>query len=92
MRLLPQIVEYMAESIVIELLAGKLVKVDDRERLVGVVENIILADLELEDQLEEKARELLNQHYEQVRASGAQYYELLRKVKEKLAKEKGIIL
>ncbi len=92
MRLLPQIVEYMAESIVIELLAGKLVKVDDRERLVGVVENIILADLELEDQLEEEARELLNQHYEQVRASGAQYYELLRKVKEKLAKEKGIIL
>ena len=90
MRLLPQIVEYMAESIVIELLAGKLVKVDDRERLVGVVENIILADLELEDQLEEEA--LLNQHYEQVRASGAQYYELLRKVKEKLAKEKGIIL
>jgi len=82
----------MAESIVIELLAGKLVKVDDRERLVGVVENIILADLELEDQLEEEARELLNQHYEQVRASGAQYYELLRKVKEKLAKEKGIIL
>ena len=92
MRLLPQIVEYLAESIVIELLAGKLVKVDDRERLVGVVENIILADLELEDQLEEEARELLNQHYEQVRASGAQYYELLRKVKEKLAKEKGIIL
>ena len=92
MRLLPQIVEYMAESIVIELLAGKLVKVADRERLVGVVENIILADLELEDQLEEEARELLNQHYEQVRASGAQYYELLRKVKEKLAKEKGIIL
>ena len=92
MRLLPQIVEYMAESIVIELLAGKLVKVDDRERLVGVVENIILADLELEDQLEEEARELLNQHYEQVRASGAQYYEPLRKVKEKLAKEKGIIL
>ncbi len=92
MRLLPQIVEYMAESIVIELLAGKLVKVADRERLVGVVENIIFADLELEDQLEEEARELLNQHYEQVRASGAQYYELLRKVKEKLAKEKGIIL
>jgi len=92
MRLVPQLVEYMAESIVAELLGGKLVEVGDRDRLVGVVENVILADLELEDLLEEEARELLNQHYEQVRASGAEYHELLRKIKQKLAKDKGIIL
>jgi hypothetical protein len=92
MRLFPQLVRYMAETVVGELLASKLVEVDNRGRIAGVVENIILADLEREEQLEEEARELLNRHYEQVRASGAEYYELFRKVKEKLAKEKGIIL
>jgi hypothetical protein len=92
MRLFPQLVRYVAETVVGELLANKLVEIDDRERIVGVVENIVTADLEREDLLEEEARELINRHYEQVRASGAEYYELFRKVKEKLAKDKGIIL
>ena len=82
----------MADSIVGALLESKAVRLDDRERIAGKVENVILADLEAEERLEEEARELLNKHYEMVRAEGAEYGELLRKIKAKLAQDRGIVI
>ena len=92
MRLLPHLVFYMAETVVAALVREKLVASDDESRLAGLVENVIVADLEAEERLDEEARELLSQHYEQVRASAANYRELFNKVKAKLAEDRGIIL
>ena len=92
MRLPPNLVLFMADSVVGELLSGGLIEMDDRDRIARIVENVVLDDLEAEERLEEEARELINRHYEQMRAEGAEYYVLLRKVKEKLARDKGMIL
>ena len=92
MRLLPHLVSYMAETVVAALAREKLVSSDDESRLAGLVENVIIADLEAEERLDEEARELLSRHYEQVRDSGAHYRKLFNKIKAKLAKERGIIL
>ena len=92
MRLLPHLVSYMAETVAAALARETLGSIDDESRLAGLVENVIVADLEAEERLDEEARELLSQHYEQVRASGAHYRELFNKVKAKLAKDRGIIL
>lgn len=92
MRLQPNLILYIAETVIGDLLRAGLLVCNDRERLAGMVQNIIVEDLEREDRLDEEARELLSRHYELVRSSGAEYEALFRKVKARLADEKGIIL
>lgn len=92
MRLAPRLIEHIAETVIANLLRDKKITVENERMLVGVVENIITADLEREDELNEEVRDLLKQHYQLVRKSGAAYDDLFRKIKKKLAEEKGIVL
>lgn len=92
MRLHPKLITYIAETVIVELLKSGMIKVDDESRLSDVVENLITEEMQVEDRLNEEVRDLLSRHYEQVRASGAEYDRLFVMVKEKLAKEKGIVL
>jgi hypothetical protein len=92
MRLHPRLISYLAESVTADLLRDKLLAVDDADRLAAVVANIFTQEMEREDKLNEEVRALLAKHYEQVRSSGAEYDQLFKMVKAKLAKEKGIVL
>jgi hypothetical protein len=92
MRLHPRLISYLAESITADLQRDKLLAADGEDRLAAVIANQITEELEREDKLNEEVRALLAKHYEQVRSSGAEYDQLFKMVKAKLAKEKGIIL
>ena len=92
MKLHPQLVSYIAETLVADLIKEKKISVHDDRMIIGLVENVIEDEMELEAQLDEEVREVLSEYYEQMRASGVSYDEMFRKVKAQLAKEKGIVL
>ena len=53
---------------------------------------VVLDNLHAEERLETDARQLLLEHAKAIKDSSADYRQLLGKVKEKLARERGFIL
>ena len=92
MRLNKQQIEHLAFRVIKGLLAEKLIVSDNREKTVVDVQNIITQELEKEDQLDEKVKEILKDKLNEIRNSNIDYYEMFRMVKSKLAEQENIIL
>ena len=92
MSLHPQLVAFLAESVIADLRRDGAIHVVDDRLLVGLIENVINDEMERAAELDDEVREILKEHYEQMRASGLNYDEMFRKVKSKLAAERGIVL
>ncbi len=92
MRLPPKLVEVMAFRITRLLIEHDYVKGVDLNELEEKIEQAMLQELSLEDKLDEEVRKILSQFDDAIQRSDVEYHELFRKVKQRLAKEKGIVL
>jgi hypothetical protein len=92
MRLNKQQIEHLAFRVVKGLLAEKLIVSENREKTVVDVQTIITQELEREDQLDEKVKEILKDKLNEIRNSNIDYYEMFRMVKTKLAEQENIVL
>jgi hypothetical protein len=92
MRLNKQQIEHVAFHIVKGLLTEKLLMSENREKTVIDVQNIIIQELEKEDQLDEKVKDILKDKLNDIRNSNIDYYEMFRMVKSKLAEQENIVL
>ena len=82
----------MATQILKRLTARKYVEVKDEAGARAALRRIVLENLQAEERLDADARQLLLDHAKQIRDSSADYRQLLGKVKEKLARDRGFIL
>jgi hypothetical protein len=82
----------MADAILKRLLARRTIECKDEAAARGVIRQLVLDNLTLEERVEADARKLLLEHAKAIKDSGAEYRQLLGKVKEKLARERGFIL
>ncbi|MBI2205469.1 MAG: DUF507 family protein [Candidatus Rokubacteria bacterium] len=87
-----QIAERMAAQVVKRLAARKVVELRDEAAVVAAIRHVVLDNLVAEERLEADARQLLLDHAKMIRDSAADYRQLLGKVKEKLARERGFVL
>jgi hypothetical protein len=87
-----EIAERMAAQVVKRLSARKYVEVKDEAAARAAIRRIILENLQAEERLDVEARQLLLDHAKQIRDSSADYRQLLGKVREKLARDRGFIL
>jgi hypothetical protein len=85
-------IEHFSFSIVKGLLSDNLILTEDKERLVSDVHGIIVKELEKEDQLDEKVKEILKSKLDQIRTTNVDYYEMFKMVKTKLAEKENIVL
>jgi hypothetical protein len=92
MRLSPDEIQYISRKIIKTLTAAGRIEVDDEERVIGGIAQVIIEELQIEDRLNEEVREVLVQHSAQMDRSDITYSEMFKKVKRELAKQKGIIL
>jgi len=92
MRLNKQQTEHLAFHIVKGLLHEKLIVSDNREKTLADVQNIITQELEKEDILDEKVKEILKDKLNEIRNGNIDYYEMFRMVKTKLAEQEGLVL
>ncbi|MBI4270100.1 MAG: DUF507 family protein [Candidatus Rokubacteria bacterium] len=86
------VAERMADAVVRRLAARKIAEIKDEAAARAVVRRVVLDNLAAEEKLEAEARQLLLDHAKQIRDSTADYRQLLAKVKEKLARERGFVL
>ncbi len=92
MKLSSNQINHMAFVIVRELIKKKLITSDKKNELTDKVVKIIEEDIKREEALDEEVKELLLQYSDTMRKENVDYGEMFRMIKNRLAKEKGIIL
>ena len=85
----------------VRLLSRKIAEDLVKQEMIGVPEDLDLAEqlyqvmdaeINLEDRLNEEVRLLLNQYQDQMRQSGASYQEMFKLIKNKLVRERKLVL
>ena len=83
------------------MLSVKLVEELQKQEMIGIPESFDLvepvyqtmdAEITLEDRINDEVRSLLNQYQDQMRLSGASYQEMFKLIKNKLVKERKLVL
>jgi hypothetical protein len=82
----------MAEAVVKRLTFKKVADIKDEAAARAAVRHVITDNIAAEERLDADARQLLLEHAKMIKDSAADYRQLLTKVKEKMARERGFIL
>jgi hypothetical protein len=85
-------VGYMANEVVKRLIANKMIEAGNPATLAERVRLKMAEEIGVEDRLNEEVREILSQHAEEMRRTGASYQEMYKKVKGELARQRKLIL
>jgi hypothetical protein len=85
-------VGYMAAELAKRLVTSKMVEVKTAEELTTRIRHRMMEEITVEDRLNEDVREILSQHADEMRRTGASYQEMYKKVKGQLARDRKLIL
>ena len=92
MALRKEFVRLLSTKLVEDLIKQEMIEVpkglDISERILQVMEE----ELNLEDRINDEVRTLLNEYGDQMRQSGASYQEMFKLIKNKIVKERKIVL
>lgn len=93
MRLKPEKIEQLADLVHDTLAKNANLKLQgEKKDITFEIRKVITEDLEAEDQLEADARKILEKHEDEMRRTNVSFDQALRKTKQKLARDRGIIL
>jgi len=92
MGLRKEYVRLLSTKIVEDLTKQEMIEVPDGLDLADQLFQIMDAELSLEDRINEEVRVLLNQYQDQMRQSGASYQEMFKLIKNKLVRERKLVL
>lgn len=92
MSLQKEYVHHLSRRIVDELIRREMIETSEvvslREKVLAVIE----AELGLEDRINEEVREILKGYADEMRNTGVSYQDMFKVVKNKLVKDKKVIL
>jgi hypothetical protein len=75
-----------------ELVKEEMIAVPDGLDLTEPLFEVMEQETSLEDRINDEVRVLLNQYQDQMRQSGASYQEMFKLIKNKLVKERKLVL
>jgi hypothetical protein len=87
-----EFVHVLAAKVVEELIRQEMIAVPEGLDVTEQVFEVMNQEASLEDRINEEVRILLNQYQDQMRASGASYQEMFKLIKNKLVKERKLVL
>ena len=93
MKLRKEVVHYLSKKIIDHLADKEIIEYDcDYDSAVTIVEASILNDLMVEDKLNDEVKEILREQEGQIDENNINYRKVFQMVKNKLARERGLIL
>jgi len=92
MALRREYVRLLSTKIVEELKEQEMIEVPEGLDLAEQLFQVMDTELSLEDRLNEEVRSVLNQYQEQMRKTGASYQEMFKLIKNKLVRERKLVL
>jgi uncharacterized protein len=92
MSLQKEYVHYLSRRVVDELIKREMIESSEvaalREKVLAVME----AELSIEDRINEEVREILKGYADEMRNTGVSYQDMFKVVKNKLVKDKKVVL
>jgi len=82
----------LATKIAGELVDQEMIEVPAGFDLVEPIYQVMDAEMSLEDKVNEEVRALLNQYSDQMRQGGISYQEMFKMIKNKLVRERKIVI
>ena len=92
MALRREFVHLLSKKIVEELVEQEMIEIPEELDLAEQLFQVMDAEVSLEDRVNEEVRMILNQYQDQMRQSGASYQEMFKLIKNKLVREKKLVL
>jgi len=92
MGLRKEYVRLLSTKIAEDLIKQEMIEVPADLNLAEQLFQVMDAEINLEDRLNEEVRVLLNQYQDQMRQSGASYQEMFKLIKHKLVRERKLVL
>jgi hypothetical protein len=92
MGLRKEYVRLLSTKIVEDLIKQDMIEIPEGLNLAEELFHVMDAEVNLEDRLNEEVRGLLNQYQDQMRQSGASYQEMFKLIKNKLVRERKLVL
>jgi hypothetical protein len=92
MKLRKQQIEVIAARIIDDLIKRESIKAENVDKAKASVKKVIIDDFMVEDKLNDEVRELLEKISSEMRQGSVEYHKMFRLVKEKLVRERNLIL
>lgn len=92
MKLRKQQIESIVNKMAEDLPKAGSIKCQDIEEFKVMIRRQIMDDLMVEDRLNEETHKILDEHSSQIRQGSIEYHKMFRMVKEKLARDRNLIL
>jgi hypothetical protein len=92
MGLRKEYVRLLSTKIAEDLIKQEMIEIPGDLDLAEQLFPVMDAEINLEDRLNEEVRLLLNQYQDQMRQSGASYQEMFKLIKNKLVRERKLVL
>jgi hypothetical protein len=87
-----EFVRLLSVKVVEELQKQEMIEIPQDLDLAEQLFQVMDAEVNLEDKINEEVRQLLTQYQDQMRQSGASYQEMFKLIKNKLVKERKLVL
>lgn len=93
MKLRKEMIDYLSEKIVASLEEKELIDTGEAQHEIAEsVAGVISRDLQVEDELNDEVKEILDNMGDEIDAANVNYRKMFQMVKQKLARERGLIL
>ena len=92
MRIKEEKIAYWAEIIARKIEESENVALKDKENLEGRIKATIIRNFQIEDEIEEEARRIMQEHAKEIAREGLDYSTFFNRVKRQLMKEKGVVI
>jgi len=92
MPLRKEFVRLLSVKVVEELQKQEMIEIPQDLDLAEQLFQVMDAEVNLEDRINDEVRQLLNQYQDQMRQSGASYQEMFKLIKNKLVRERKLVL
>ena len=92
MALRREFVQLLSKKLVEELGEQEMIEIPEGLDLAQQLFQVMDAEVNLEDRINDEVRMLLNQYQDQMRQSGASYQEMFKLIKNKLVRDKKVVL
>ena len=92
MALRKEFIRLLAGKMAVELVEAEMIEVPAGYDLAEQLHQVMDAELGLEDKINDEVRGLLNQYSDHMRQNGISYQEMFKLIKNKLVRERKIVL
>jgi hypothetical protein len=85
-------VSYISVELVKRMIAAEIIETKAADQVTQRIRLRMQEELGVEDRLSEEVRQILTEHQDEMRRTGASYQEMYKKVKAQLARDRKLIL